>query len=443
MIGSGLEYGQMHVPQQLSSMFRSATLSPSGREVQFRPGRVPPILVLMLLSDMVCLGLSLPVMPSLVSRMAHGEHSWVIWYGAATLAYGIAFLCSAGLTGSLSDRLGRRPLMLCNCVGLAVGNIAGALSPSLAVFVLSRGWCGFFSSNISLAQAYVADISTPAERGPRFGLLGAMQGLGFIVGPLLGGFLARIDLRAPFVMAGVAAAAIGTAAFFLLRESLVHGNPGTASPCAPKSMQALRQLLLLPRARTIVPAIVLLTLSQNITIVLWVPYATARYGWSALQNGWGLFIFGVASMASQALVFPLLIKAFSLRWICVAGLASSFVAYLAFGLTGHGWIACAVMIANMLGYTVYIGFQTLVAGLADERFRGTIMGGLQTLNNLSLVLAPAFSAALLFAMNASGGGWREGMPMYFCSFLALLSLVLYASSFRGGEGLDLPPTNEK
>lgn len=403
----------------------------------------PPIVLLLLLVDMVSLGLSLPAMPGLVCEMAGGDRGWVFWYGAASLAYGIGFLCSAGLAGSLSDRFGRRPLMLCNCAGLALGNLAGAMAPGLALFVASRAWCGFFGSNISLAQAYVADISSPEQRGPRFGLLGALQGLGFIIGPFLGGFLGKFDLRAPFVVAGFASASVWMAAYFLLAESLTHRIPGRSERGIVHPVKALRLLAALPGASALLPPVALLTLSQNIAIVSWVPYATARFGWDSRQNGLGLVVFGVAAMVSQAALFPLMLKRFSLPKICLSGLLFYTLSFLAFGLAERGWVACAVMIANIPGFVVHTGFQTLVSGLADEQSQGVTLGGLQALSNLSLVLAPVISAILLSLMSIPGApSWQLGAPMYFCSLLAFLALLFYRHSIAGAAGAALRPANK-
>ncbi len=387
---------------------------------------VPLIVFLLLLVDMASLGLSLPALPGLVSELAGGERGWVFWYGAATLAYGIGFLFSAGLAGSLSDRFGRRPLMLLNCGGLALGNLAGAMAPGLALLVASRVWCGFFSSNISLAQAYVADISSPGERGARFGLLGALQGLGFIIGPLIGGYVGTMDLHAPFFVAGCASAVMLIAACFLLPESLCRRDSVTRPGSLVHPVKALALLRELPGIRNLLPTVALLTLSQNIAIVSWVPYAASRFGWDARANGWGLFVFGIAAMVSQAVFFPLMLKVLPLRRICVFGLCFCTASYLGFGLTDQGWIACAVMIANMPGYVVYVGFQTVVSGLADGRSQGVTLGGLQALSNISLVLAPVFASFLLSWMQVDGGSpWRAGLPMYFCALLSLLALLLY------------------
>jgi DHA1 family tetracycline resistance protein-like MFS transporter len=169
---------------------------------------------------MVSLALVLPVLPGLVESLIDNKEVFFLWYGAATFAFAVSFFISAGVAGRLSDRFGRRPMMIACCGGLAAGYFACAMSPGIVAFIASRALCGLFSANLSLSQAYVADLSAPAERGRRFGLLGVVQGLGFLIGPLLGGQLGQQDLRIPFFAASGLALAGGFTAVFLLRESL-------------------------------------------------------------------------------------------------------------------------------------------------------------------------------------------------------------------------------
>lgn len=387
--------------------------------------RLPRFVFVLLLADLVSLGLIMPGLPGFVAELSGPGANAFAWYGGATLAYALGFFVSAGTVGRLSDALGRRRLMLGGCAGLAAGNLMGAFAGDVWWLVAGRLLCGLSSVNITLAPAYVADFSAPEERGRLFGLLAAMQGLGFILGPVVGGFLGQIDLRAPFFAAGLCTIFSGLAGLALLAESLPadRRRPATAREVNP--LHSLRLLSGLRGFGVFVPAVALFALAQNIGIFAWVPYATARFGWDSAQNGIGLFVYGICVMVSQGVFFPWAVRKFPVRRICFAAIVSSVAAYLVFGLAGAGWIAFAAMAGNIVGYGTLTAFQTLASALAGERTQGAAMGGLQTLNSLALVAAPAPTAALLYWMSHfPGGDWRAGVPMYACALLSAGALLL-------------------
>lgn len=398
--------------------------------------RIPQWFLYLLMGvEMTNLGLLLPVLPEFIAQGVGSGKVAAIWYGVSSFLFGMGFLIGSAVTGPWSDRYGRRPFLLGNCAGLAVGHLLAATSPSIVVFVLARMWTGLFNSNIALAQAYMADLSTTGERGRRFGLLGAMQGLGFIIGPILGGYLGHQNPRIPFLVAGIASAVLGLLAAWLLKESLPSGMRWASPPSLRNPFRILRDLVRLPGFGPLVPALGLLTLSQNVMITSWVPYATVRFGWGPRENGWGLFTFGVFSALAQGLVFPVLLKRLNPARICLGAMASSSLTYAAFGWTHDGVVALILLGANVVGFTGYMCFQTLASNRTDAEHQGGTLGGLQALNNLTLVLAPFFTSGLLYAMLR----WREsemmaGLPMFFCSGLVALALVLSCRYFLGNSG---------
>lgn len=395
---------------------------------------LPRFVYFLLLGDMLSMGLLFPVLPNLVMRLVGLGQSWVFWYGATTLATALAFFFAASVTGTFSDRLGRRPFMLLNCVGLAVGNLTAGLASDLWILMAARAWCGFCNTNISLAHAYVADLSSPEERGRRFGLLGATQGLGFILGPLLGGYLGHGDDRIPFFLAAGITLICGIAGCFFLPESLSQKNRASGNATGFQLLDSLRGLWDLPGFRGLAPAIGLVMLTRNTMFVVWVPYATIKFGWDATENGWALFVVGLGSCLAQAVIFPGLLKKISLRQICLMGLVSSVLAYACFGWARDGWVVYTVMILNVLGFCMFPGFQTLVSRLSDPRSQGRTLGGLQALNNLALVFAPLITSGLLFWMGRyAASDWGAGIPMFFCAGLNLLVFVLAFRNFPHGE----------
>lgn len=386
--------------------------------------RPPRYVFFLLLMDMVSLGLVLPVLPGAVAELAGPDGAVHLWYGVATFAFAVCLFVASAVAGKISDRLGRRPLMILSCAGLTVGNFVCAAAPGLALLIAGRALCGLSSANIALSQAYVADLWSPKERGRALGLLGVVQGLGFIIGPMIGGYLGRADLQHAFVAAGISTAIGGFGAVFLLRESLPperrRYTVGRLNP-----LLALRGLLRLPGFGDLVPAGALVMLASSIAIISWVPYATLRFGWDPAQNGWGLFVFGLCGMVSQGIFFPLAVKKFPVPLICLAGLCSMVAAYSAFGLASQGWVAFVIIAANLAGFSVLVSFQTMASTRSDEKSQGATLGGLQALNNLMLVAAPVFAWVLLSGMSFFGEkSWLAGLPFYFCAGLVVVALVL-------------------
>ena len=386
--------------------------------------RPPRYVFFLLLMDMVSLGVVLPILPAAVAELAGPGGAVHFWYGAATFTFAVSFFASAAMAGKISDRLGRRPLMLASCAGLAAGNFVCAAAPGVALLIAGRTLCGLCSANIVLSQAYVADLWPPKERGRALGLLGAMQGLGFIIGPMIGGYLGRTDLQHAFVAAGFSTALGGLGAVFLLRESLPperrRATVGRLNPFS--ALQGLRRV---PGFGALVPAFAVVMLAGSIAIISWVPYATARFGWDTAQNGWALCFFGLCGMISQGLFFPLAVKKFPIPLICLGGLCSVVAAYTAFALTSHGWVSFVIIAGNLVGLSVLVSFQTMASMRADEKSQGATLGGLQALNNLMLVVAPVFAAVLLSVMSSAGAtSWWAGLPFFFCAALVFLAIVL-------------------
>ncbi len=179
-----------------------------------------PFIMLTVLIDMVSIGLIIPVLPLLVGTFTGSTSDQTFWFGAVTFAFSIANFVTSPLLGALSDRHGRRPVLLLGFCALALSFFVTALATALWMLVLVRLFSGAMQSNASVANAYVADITPPEGRAKRFGLLGAMFGLGFILGPVMGGLLGAIDLRLPFFAAGALALCNLLYGWFVLPESL-------------------------------------------------------------------------------------------------------------------------------------------------------------------------------------------------------------------------------
>ena len=385
-----------------------------------------PFIMITVLIDMMSIGLIVPVLPALVGSFTSSQTEQAWWYGAVTFAFSIANFFTSPLLGALSDKYGRRPVLLVGFAALALSFFVTAIATELWMLIVVRLFSGAMQSNASVANAYVADITAPAGRAKRFGLLGAMFGLGFILGPVMGGLLGAIDLHLPFFAAGTLALLNLLYGWFVLPESLpVERRRPVVWKTALNPVVAFAELGRLGGIGILVAVIALTALSQFILYTSWVLYTTFKFGWGPLQNGWSLFAVGVMSALVQGFLLGRLLKRFSPQRLAVIGLVSSTLAYAGWGAASAGWMMFAVVVCNVLGFTVAASMQSIVSSAADATKQGRTMGAVSGLQSLTAVVAPVLSAPLLGAVShLPRGDWRIGAPFYFCALLQLVALGL-------------------
>ncbi|MDQ6680786.1 MAG: MFS transporter [Pseudomonadota bacterium] len=390
-----------------------------------------PFIMLTVLIDMVSIGLIIPVLPPLVGTFTAAGADQVFWYGVVTFAFSIANFTTSPILGALSDRYGRRPVLLLGFCALALSFFVTALATALWMLIVVRLFSGAMQSNISIANAYVADITAPEDRAKRFGLLGAMFGIGFILGPVIGGLLGAIDLHLPFFAAGALALVNLLYGYFVLPESLPANRRRRFEWRAANPVASLKALSQTREVGLLVAVIACAGLAQFVLYTIWVLYTTFKFGWGPLENGWSLFAVGIASAITQGLLLGRLLKRFSPQRLAIWGLVSSTVAYVLYGAVTEGWMMYAVIFANLLGFTVTASIQSIISGAAGARTQGRTMGAVSSLNSLMAVVAPVLGAPLLGVVShLPKGDWRIGAPFYFCAALQLVALILAWLHFR-------------
>jgi DHA1 family tetracycline resistance protein-like MFS transporter len=390
-----------------------------------------PFIMLTVLIDMVAIGLMIPVLPALVGIFAGSQADQALWYGVVTFAFSIANFFSSPVLGALSDSYGRRPVLLLGFCGLALSFFATALATALWMLIAVRLVSGAMQSNQAVASAYVADITAPQDRAKRFGMLGAMFGLGFIIGPVIGGLLGAIDLRLPFFVAGGLALLNLLYGCFVLPESLPVDRRHAVNWKAVNPVGSLRGLANLKGVGLLVGVIACNGLAQFVLYTCWVLYTSFKFGWGPLENGWSLAAVGVMSVIVQGFLLGPLIKRLGARRLTLIGLVSSTLAYAMWGAATAGWMMFAVIFVNILGATVTASIQSIISSAADLRSQGRTLGAVSSLNSLMAVIAPVIGAPLLgMVSHLPMGDWRIGAPFYFCAALQAISLLLAVAHFR-------------
>jgi MFS transporter, DHA1 family, tetracycline resistance protein len=389
-----------------------------------------PFIMLTVLIDMAAIGLIVPVLPSIVGNFTSSQTDQAWWYGAVSTAFGFANFFSAPVIGALSDKYGRRPVLLIGFCGLALTFIATALATAVWMLIVVRLIGGAMQANAAVCNAYVADITPPQDRAKRFGLLGAMFGVGFIIGPVAGGLLGAIDLRLPFFVAGGLAILNLLYGYFVLPESLPLEQRREFRWSAANPFTSLAALTKLGEVGPLVLVVACSVLAQYVLFTSWVLYTTFKFGWGPMQNGWSLAAVGIVSVIVQGFLLGPMLKRFSAQRLVVWGLISATLANLGYGLATDGWMMYAIIAVNVLGFTVGASIQSLISSAADTSTQGRTLGAVASLGSLMAVLAPMFGAPLLgIVSHLPKGDWRIGAPFYFCATLQLVALVLSVRHF--------------
>jgi MFS transporter, DHA1 family, tetracycline resistance protein len=408
-------------------------MTPETPPVPVRRAAVVFIFVTVML-DMLAFGIIIPVFPHLVQAMTGGDIGTAAkWTGIMGALFGLMQFVFSPVQGALSDRFGRRPVILASNFALGVDFIVMALAQTLPILFIGRIVSGIASASFSTANAYIADVTPKEKRAAAFGTMGAAFGIGFIIGPALGGFLGDVSVRLPFWVAAGLALANFAYGWFILPESLPPDRRSarfdlrTANP-----LGALRMLQRYPQVFGLAVVFFLVSLAQfslNSTFVL---YADYRYGWGAQEVGFTLGLVGVCSALVQAGLVRRVVPRFGERRVMLAGLA--------FGIAGFSTLAFATVwpvfllgipllaLSGLGGPTV----QAIVTRQVDPREQGRLQGAMTSLASLATVFGPfVFTQVFAHFIGADTIVHLPGAAFLLSALLIAASLVLGARATAG------------
>ncbi len=387
--------------------------------------------------DVLGIGLIIPVLPSLVGQFTSSPDEQAHWYGMLAATYGVMqFICTPML-GALSDRYGRRPVLLLSIFGLGCSLFVQALATSLITLLLIRILSGGTAASFSVANAYMADITAPQDRAKAFGKLGAAFGVGFIVGPMLGGLLGGEDVRLPFFVAAGMALLNFMYGYFVLPESLPPDRRSAFSLRQANPFSALLRLGQLHGVGGLVGVFALSVFSQFILQTTWVLYTQFRFGWGPTQNGFLLFTVGVVSVVVQGGLQGPLTQRLGDKRLALIGLASSTVAMVAYGFATAGWMMFVIVVANFMANATGPTLQSIVSRAAGPSDQGFTQGSLTAINSIAIIFAPLVGTVILARVgHLPAQDWRLGSTFLLCAVLQLGALVLAWVHFKRIDQVD-------
>lgn len=394
------------------------------------PASLPFILITVFV-DMLGIGLMLPVLPALVGELAGSPDLQSYWYGALMVTFGVAQFLAMPLLGALSDRYGRRPVLLLFIFGLGIAYLISATTQSLVVLLLSRIISGGTSASFTVANAYVADITTPAERSKGFGAIGAAFGLGFIVGPALGGILASDDIRLPFWIAAGMALLNGLYGWFVLPESLPLERRRKLKLSQANPFGALKHLKGLQGVGLLIIVYSFILLAQWILQTTWVLYTSFRFQWQPSDNGMALCLVGLMAVLAQGVFMGSLLKRFGEQKLAMMAMTSAMIASIGYGLIDQSWMLYLLITANFLSFTASPALQGLISKAAHETEQGLTQGALNSIASLMTVIAPLIGTPLLGMVSTlPPDDWRLGATFFVSAGLQLIAILLARRHFR-------------
>ena len=367
----------------------------SPRTSRFHHRAVPVVLAAVVI-DVIGFGIVMPVLPALVTQLGHLELEAATRVAGWLLAvFAVAQFFAGPVLGHLGDRFGRRPVLIAAMLGFSLDYLLMAWAPTLGWLFVGRAIAGITGATFGPAGAVIADVTPPQKRASVFGLLGAAFGVGFIVGPALGGLVASFGTRAPFVVAAALAALNAVAMAWLLPETLDASHRRPFRLRDAHVVGAFRPLFHAGNATPLLLAWFLWQLGGVVYPSTWAFWASIRFGWNATAIGWSLAWVGFLTVIVQLAVTRRVVERLGERRTAIVGLACGGACLLAYAFTTHGWQVYAFFLVGALGALVYPAMNGILSRMVDASRQGALQGGIGSMNSVAAVLGPLIASQSL------------------------------------------------
>ena len=379
-----------------------------------------------LLIDVIGFGIIIPVLPKLIIELTGKDLSHASLVGGWLMfAYAfMQFLC-APILGGLSDRYGRRPVLLFSLFGFGLDYILLALAPNIGWLFVGRILAGILGSSFTAGAAYIADVSTPEKRAQNFGMIGAAFGLGFIIGPMLGGLLGQFGSRVPFMAAAVLALLNWLYGYFILPESLKKENRRAFDWRRANPVGTLLQLRKYPVISGLIISLILLYIASHAVQGVWSYYTMEKFKWDEAMVGYSLGFVGIVSAIVQAGLIRIIIPKLGQERSVYVGLGFYTIGLVLFAFATQSWMMFAFCIPYCLGGIAGPALQGIISTQVPPNEQGELQGGLTSLVSATAIVGPPLMTGLFSYFTASSAPvYFPGAAMLTGAVLALVSTML-------------------
>lgn len=384
--------------------------------------------------DMLGIGLAWPILPQLVKELSGqsvGDAAAI--YGLLLSGYALVQFFVSPMIGLLSDRFGRRPVLLTALTGLGIDYVVLALAPNLWWVVVGRLVAGALGATVSTAHAYIADITPPKKRAAAFGLLGAAFGVGFIVGPLIGGVLGAIDLRYPFWLAAALSFINVAFGYFVLPESLPAEKRTTINWRRANPFSALMHIRRYGSLTVLIVALFITGIAQQGLQGIWVLWTEAQFSWGVAEAGYSLAWVGVSMAFVQGFLVRIVVARFGERRVIFGGYTISLIAFALLPFISEGWLIYPGITFHILGWgCAGPALQALMSRQVPDTEQGLLQGTLNSVNTIAMITGP-LAATQIFAWSTGRDALLHlpGLFYLFGSGLFAIALtILFVNGLR-------------
>lgn len=391
--------------------------------------RLPLIFIVITLAlDAMGIGLILPVMPDLIAQINGGSiGDAAVWGGLLATSFAVMQFVFGPVVGALSDRFGRRPVLLTSLFVMCLDYLIMAVAGSIWLLFVTRIIGGITAATYSTASAFIADVTPPEKKSAAFGLVGAAFGVGFVFGPAIGGVLAEFGTRAPFYAAAALAGANLIFGYMVLPETVTDQIRRKFEWRRANPVGALMKLSELPGVTRLLVLFFIYEFAFIVYPAVWAYYTTAQFGWAPGRIGLSLALFGIGmALVQGALIRPAL-RRYGERLTIIYGICFNFMAFVVLSLVTNGWVALAFVPLTSLGAVVTPALQGLMSKSAANDQQGELQGVISSAKSLAAIIAPVVMTQTFFAFTQPAAPYFPGAPFVVSAALMVLCLVVFLS----------------